>query len=425
MKKILKFLIVFAVFLLLPVSAKADEKVINIHLFYGNGCPHCAAEEEFLTDYLKDRTDVKLYKYEVWYDSHNQELLSKVQKEMGTTNKNGVPFTVIGKKTIVGYADGVTDEQIKDAINYYLNNDYRDYAGEITGKVKKAEVKKVETKKENKIEKADDTTSTQKEKDKALDEVNKTLKTHPILKKINVKNVSLPIIAILLGLVDGFNPCAMWILIFLITMLFNMKDRKKMWILGLTFILTSGIVYLMFMLAWLNLATFISKIAFIRLLIAVIALVVGLINVYKYIDSLKKKDEGCDVVDKKDRKKIMEKIISITHEKKFIIALLGIMVLAASVNIIELMCSIGIPLLFTQILAMNNLSTFSYMIYMFIYIFFFLIDDIVIFVISMVTLKVTGLSTKYTKYSHLIGGIIMLIIGLLLIIKPELLMFNF
>lgn len=424
MKKILKFLIVFAVFLLLPVSAKADEKVINIHLFYGNGCPHCAAEEEFLSDYLKDRTDVKLYKYEIWYDSHNQELLSKVQKEMGTTNKNGVPFTVIGKKTIVGYADGVTDEQIKDAINYYLNNDYRDYAGEITGKVKKVEVKedtikdesKTEDKKENKIEKADDT----KDSDQTDENV-----TVPVLGKINAKKVSLPILAVVLGLVDGFNPCAMWILIFLITMLFNMKDRKKMWILGLTFILTSGIVYLMFMLAWLNLATFISKIAFIRLLIAVIALVVGLINVYKYIDSLKKKDEGCDVVDKKDRKKIMEKIISITHEKKFIIALLGIMVLAASVNIIELMCSIGIPLLFTQILAMNNLSTFSYMIYMFIYIFFFLIDDIVIFVISMVTLKVTGLSTKYTKYSHLIGGIIMLIIGLLLIIKPELLMFNF
>lgn len=424
MKKILKFLIVFAVFLLLPVSAKADEKVINIHLFYGNGCPHCAAEEEFLSDYLKDRPDVKLYKYEIWYDSNNQELLSKVQKEMGTTNKNGVPFTVIGKKTIVGYADGVTDEQIKDAINYYLNNDYRDYAGEITGKVKKAEVKedttkdesKTEDKKENKIEKADDI------KDSNQTDENVTV---PVLGKINAKKVSLPILAVVLGFVDGFNPCAMWILIFLITMLFNMKDRKKMWILGLTFILTSGIVYLMFMLAWLNLATFISKITFIRLLIAVIALVVGLINVYKYIDSLKKKDEGCDVVDKKDRKKIMEKIISITHEKKFIIALLGVMVLAASVNIIELMCSIGIPLLFTQILAMNNLSTFSYMIYMFIYIFFFLIDDIVIFVISMVTLKVTGLSTKYTKYSHLVGGIIMLIIGLLLIIKPELLMFNF
>ena len=121
----------------------------------------------------------------------------------------------------------------------------------------------------------------------------------------------------------------------------------------------------------------------------------------------------------------MNKIIKITTEKKFILSLFGIIALAASVNIIELMCSIGIPLLFTQILAMNNLSTFEYAIYMLLYILFFLIDDIIIFVGSMITLKVTGLSTKYTKFSHLIGGIIMLLIGLLLIIKPELLMFNF
>lgn len=409
MKKILKLLTIFSIFLLLPMNVKAEEKVINIHLFYGDGCPHCAAEKEFLSDYLKDRSDVKLYKYEIWYDSKNQELLSKVQKEMGTTNKNGVPFTVIGKKTIVGYADGITDVQIKEAIDYYLNNDYRDYAGEITGKVKKTEeIKESSQKDKNKLENKDDENV-----------------TVPVLGKINAKTVSLPILSVVLGFVDGFNPCAMWILIFLITMLFNMKDRKKMWILGLTFILTSGIVYLMFMLAWLNLATFISKISFIRLLVAVVALVVGLINIYKYIDSLRKKDEGCDVVDKKDRKKIMEKIISITHEKKFIIALLGVIVLAASVNIIELMCSIGIPLLFTQILAMNDLSAFSYMLYIIIYIIFFLIDDIIVFIISMITLKVTGFSTKYTKYSHLIGGILMLIIGLLLIIKPEILMFNF
>ena len=82
-------------------------------------------------------------------------------------------------------------------------------------------------------------------------------------------------------------------------------------------------------------------------------------------------------------------------------------------------------ILFTQILAMNNLSTFSYMIYMFIYIFFFLIDDIIVFFVAMFTLNIKALSTKYTKYSHLIGGIIMLIIGILIIFKPEWLMFNF
>ena len=413
MKKFIKIFLLSILFLIFPLSVNADERIVNIHLFYGDGCPHCAAEKEFLSDYLKDKPNVKLYTYEVWGSSKNQQLLSDVQRQMGSS-ASGVPYTVIGKKVIVGYSDGTTDENIKQSVEYYLNeeNEYRDYAGEVTG---------VSKKNSSKIE-----TPTKEEKDDNSNEENTFSEevSVPVLGKINAKSVSLPLLAVVLGFVDGFNPCAMWILIFLITMLFNMKDKKKMWILGLTFIITSGVVYLLFMLTWLNLATFISKISFIRLLIALVAIVVGIINLSKYISSLNKKDDGCDVVDKKERKKIMEKIISITKEKKFVLAILGIMVLAASVNIVELMCSVGLPLVFTQILAMNDLSTFSYMIYMFIYIFFFLIDDIVVFAIAMITLKVTGISTKYTKYSHLIGGIIMLIIGILMIVKPELLMFN-
>lgn len=407
MKKILNYILVLVLtFLLIPLTAKADE-VINIHLFYGDGCPHCAHEKEFLEEYLKDAHDVKLYKYEVWYDSDNQELLSEVQEKLNN-KQSGVPYTVIGDKVIIGYSEGVTDVNIKKYIDDYKNDisSYRDYVGEITG------ISKV---------KADNKDKTQK-REKNTD--NSTNIDVPVLGNINAKTVSLPILSIVLGFIDGFNPCAMWILIFLITMLFSMKDKKKMWILGLTFILTSGIVYLLFMLTWLNLATFISKISFIRLAIAFVAIIVGIINLVKFSNSLTKKDDGCDVVDKKERKKIMQQITKITKEKKFILAIVGIIALAASVNIIELMCSIGIPLLFTQILAMNDLSTMQYGIYMFIYIFFFLIDDIVIFGISMFTLNVTGISTKYTKYSHLIGGIIMLLIGLLLIIKPELLMFN-
>lgn len=422
MKKLRKILLVLILMLVVvPFNVKADEKVINIYLFYGDGCPHCAAEEEFLDEYLKDKDNVKLYKYEVWYDKTNQEYLQKVQKKLND-KQSGVPYTVIGDKVLLGYMDGVTDVTIKNYIDYYYNNDYVDYVGKITNvsdirdDSDKIDTKNNDKKQENKLEKSNE---------EVLDNVDNMLKKYPVLNKLSAKKISLPLLSIVLGLVDGFNPCAMWILIFLITMLFNMKDRKKMWILGLTFIVTSGIVYLLFMLTWLNLATFISKLSFIRLLIALIALVVGIINISKFANSLIKKDEGCDVVDKKDRKNIMNKIIKITTEKKFILALFGIIALAASVNIIELMCSIGIPLLFTQILAMNNLSTFEYAIYMLLYILFFLIDDIIIFVGSMITLKVTGLSTKYTKFSHLIGGIIMLLIGLLLIIKPELLMFNF
>ena len=408
MRKYIKLLVLGLAFLLFPLSVNAEGRVVNLHLFYGETCPHCAKEEAFFDEYLKDKDNVKLYKYEVWNNSSNVQKLLKVQKQMGN-NESGVPYLVIGKKVIVGYSENYTPDEIKETIEYYLdeNNTYRDYAGEVLGVSKKPTVKKEEKKVEEKKEDS------------------KYEKTVPVLGKINAKKVSLPLLAVVLGFVDGFNPCAMWILIFLITMLLNMKDRKKMWILGFTFILTSGIVYLMFMLTWLNLATFISKIAYIRLLIALVAMVVGIINLSNYIKSVKDKDSGCEVVDNKERKKIMQKIKTITTEKKFIIALIGIIVLAASVNIVELMCSIGIPLLFTQILAMNNLSMVSYMGYMLLYITFFLLDDIIIFVISMVTLKVTGFSTKYTKYSHLVGGIIMLIIGILLVIKPEILMFNF
>ena len=395
---------ILGLFLLLtiifPFHVKADN-IINIHLFYGDGCPHCAEEEEFLNDYLKEEKNAKLIKYEVWHDKDNQKKFTTVQDKLDN-HSNGVPYLIIGDKVLVGYIEGTTDVRIKKYVEEYKTSDK--YVDKVTHILEgKEETKKDELKKT----------------DEEVDEYNL-----PILGKVNPKKVSLPVLAVVLGLVDGFNPCAMWILLFLITMLINTKDRKKMWILGLIFILTSGIVYLAFMLTWLNLASFISKIFFVRLLVALVALIIGFINLNNFYKSTKK-DDGCEVVDKKDRKKIMNQIMKITKEKSFILAIGGIIILAASVNIIEMMCSIGLPLIFTQILAMNSLSFGSYMLYMFLYILFFLIDDIVIFVIAMSTLKVTGISTKYNKYSHLVAGIITILIGLLLLIKPSILMFNF
>lgn len=241
---------------------------------------------------------------------------------------------------------------------------------------------------------------------------------------VSLKDVSLPIFTIILGAVDGFNPCAMWILIFLITMMFSMHDRFKMWILGLTFIFTSGFVYLCFMLSWLSLASFLSSVVLIRFLIACFAVLFGMVNIYRYFKSLNS-DVGCDVTDKKKRVKIMERIKKIVNEKSFLLSILGIVLLAFSVNLIELLCSLGIPVMFTNVLAMNELSTLEYVIYIGLYLIFFLIDDILIFVIAMKTLKIKGISNKYTKYSHLIGGVIMVLLGILMVIKPEWLMFNF
>ena len=244
----------------------------------------------------------------------------------------------------------------------------------------------------------------------------------PLIGKVNMKNVSLTTSAIVIGLVDGFNPCAMWILLFLISVLIGMKDRKRMWTLGLTFLLTSALVYMLIMLSWINIAVKITTIVWIRNIIALVAIIGGLLNLRSFIKS---NDSGCDVVDKNKRKTIFNKIKKFTHEKSFFLALVGVMGLAISVNLVELACSAGLPIVFSELLALNNVSSFMKFMYTLIYIFFFLIDDLIIFFIAMLTMKVSGISTKYNKYSHVLGGIIMLVVGILLIFKPEWLMFQF
>lgn len=201
-----------------------------------------------------------------------------------------------------------------------------------------------------------------------------------------------------------------------------MKDTKRKWTLGITFLVSSALIYLLFMVAWLKIAISITGITWIRIGIAIIALLGGVMNLKKFCNT---KETGCTVTNQKQRKKMMDQIKKFTSQKSFILAILGVIILSFSVNLVELACSAGLPLLFTQILAINHLPGYQYGLYIFLYILFFLLDDIIVFSVAMLTMKLTGISNKYAKWSNLIGGIIMLLIGLLLIIKPGILMFSF
>lgn len=243
----------------------------------------------------------------------------------------------------------------------------------------------------------------------------------PILGEIVTENLSLPLLSMVIGILDGFNPCAMWTLIFLISLLLGMKDRRRMWILGSAFIVTSAFVYFLFLSAWLNFFLLLGFVFWIRVVIGLVALGAG---IYSLRDYHINKDGGCKVTGNENRKKTLDKLKNITHERKFIVALFGIIVLAFAVNLIELVCSAGLPAVYTQVLSLNDLPTLKYYSYILIYIFFFMIDDLFVFVIAMVTLHATGIQTKYARFSRLIGGILMFIIGILLLFKPELLMFG-
>ncbi len=389
------------------VSAKDNEK-ITLYLFHGDGCPHCAEEEKFLGSIEEKYQNLEIERYEVWYNSENAALLSKIENELNI-RRSGVPTTIIGDTVISGFSDSIASK-IERAINYYEENEYADVVLEIKNGTYA------------KVEKTDDDTDSvdkfTKEEEKTDEEVTVDV---PVFGKINLKNVSLMSAAVIIGLIDGFNPCAMWILLFLISVLIGMKDRKRMWALGLTFLVTSALVYMIIMLSWISVAVKITTIVWIRNLIAVVALIGGVINLKSFLFS---HDSGCEVVDSKKRKKIFKKIRKFTSEKSFWLALLGVIGLAVSVNLVELACSAGLPLVFSELLALNNVSSFMKFMYTVLYILFFLIDDLIVFLIAMFTMKVTGISTKYNRFSHLIGGFIMLLIGILLLVRPEWLMFN-
>ena len=116
-----------------------------------------------------------------------------------------------------------------------------------------------------------------------------------------MKKVSIPLVAVILGFIDGFNPCAMWILLFLINMLFGMKNKKKAWILGMTFLLVSGLVYFLSMLG-INFVLSVATIKWIKIAIAIFILVAGILNLRKYFKT-RKEEAGCTVVDDKKEKK--------------------------------------------------------------------------------------------------------------------------
>ena len=399
MKKLLAFLI--SLFLFLPISVNASE-VIDIHLFYSSSCPHCKQEKEYLKEKEKNDDSIKVHLYEVSSNEENSILLDKVQ-ELINGESNYVPYTVIGSKYKVGFNNS-TKLELDNIIKSYKEEGYVDIvSGIIDGSI------------------TSDNISDYLEKSNV--EVDDTVDI-PILGKVDPKSVSLPLLAIVMGLIDGFNPCAMWILLFLISMLLGMKDRKRMFYLGSLFIVASASVYLLFMVAWLNIVINVTEIKWVQILIAVVALIGGVINIRSYIKSIGK-DSGCEVVDDTKRKKIFGKIRKFTSEKSLVLASIGVVALAVSVNIVELACSAGLPVLFTNILAINEVGTNLSSIYILIYILFFMLDDLIVFNVAMFTLKITGVTTKYTKYTHLIGGIIMLLIGILLIFKPEWIMFNF
>ena len=243
----------------------------------------------------------------------------------------------------------------------------------------------------------------------------------PLIGTVSLAALSLPALTILLAAIDGFNPCAMWVLIFLVGLLLGMQDRVRMWLLGGAFLLTSAVVYFLFLAAWLNVFLVLGAIFWVRLAVGVVALASGLYYLYAFATDAAAE---CRVTNVAQRQRIMTSLRASVGERRFLVAVAGIVVLAAAVNLIELFCSAGIPAVYTDILAMNDLPAWQYYLYLLLYVTVFMLDDALIFALAMLTLHATSMTNRYLRISHLLGGLGMFAIGVLLLVAPDWLTFT-
>lgn len=395
MKTILKVLLLLMFIIPFNIQAETNNQTVTIHYFMERTCPNCAQVTSYLDDYLEDNEDIELIKYDILTNPEYEELFLDMvdvfDRDMAT-----VPYIIIGGRDLQGLYE--IQSELENTIDYYSQKE--DYV-DITYK------------------KINDQLILQS--DFYSEDTSQRTVNLPIIGKIELASFSLIIGAIFIGLIDGFNPCAMWILIFLITLLVNLKDRKKIWVLGLTFILTSGLIYYIIMMSWLQVVIKVATIQFFQVFIGILALIFSFFSM-KHFWNQHQKETGCEVTNTKQKKHLMERARKIVNSKNIWLAIIGIAGLAISVNIIELACSAGLPVIYSSMLAYQGVTSLESALYILIYVIFFIFDDLLIFTIAIITLKVTGISNKYAKYSNLIGGIIMLFIGISLIFFPSILL---
>ena len=356
---------------------------LTVHFFYLPTCPHCAEQKPFNAELGKEYPQVTWVQHDISKTSEAQ-FMSAMMKDHGLPADNlRVPMTFIGNNYVLGYESKITTGvQLSAMLADYVSKN---------------------------PQAANNTTS---------DEGKFTLDI-PFFGKTNLREMSLPALSVILGLVDGFNPCAMWVLVYLIALVMELNDKKRVWLIVGTFLFASGALYFLFMTAWLNLFLLVGYLRPIMIIIGLIALGSGILAVREYI--LTKGRPVCKIGDEKEKGKQANRIQEIISSPLTISTMLAIIGLAFAVNAVEFMCSAGIPAVFTQVLALSDLSGLEHYGYILLYDLFYMLDDIIIFCVAAFALSSTDFTQRYAGFSKIVGGTILFILGFLMLFAPGLL----
>lgn len=378
-----------------PPAAPAATAPPDIEAFVREGCPHCAKAEAFLADLQRQRPGLRVVIRDVGREPAAMERLKQVARESDAGNIR-VPAIHAGGQLIVGFSpEARTDRLVIDAL------DHRRAPPKAAGGD------------------AGTCAATDAAANCAIPVESAEAAPPPVFevsffgRTISLDDVGLPAFTLAMGLLDGLNPCSMWVLILMISLLAPLNDRPRMLAIAGTFVLIEGIAYFAFMAAWLNMFLFIGLSRLSEIAIAGIAIAAGLVNlkdffVYGWGVSLSIPDSA--------KPGIYARMRAILHAKNLTAAIVGTIVLGVLVQVVEFMCTSGFPALFTRILTLRQLDTASYYGYLLLYIAAYMLDDVIVLAIGVVTLSKHRLQEKEGRWLKLLAGLAMIGLGLYLLV---------
>lgn len=377
--KIKKILFLLTLLLVLPFTqAQAEE--VNVTLFYGDGCPHCAKEEEYLEVLQKQLGEnLNVQKYEVWNNKENENLLAQVRTVFDDDNE-GVPYLVVGNRDFTGFNDDIAKD-IKKAIFDNLKQNNLNVVDIIQkGSAVPSDI---------------------------------TLQENPtihfsLLGNVDATKVDTATLALTEGMSDAINLGSLWIMLLLFGILLSVYNKKKRWILGSIFVLTSAITYMIFALT--NLEFTINQTTFIRSFISIIAIIIAAIS----IDAHMKINVP--------KKSILQIIQELFGKKQMILYAICIIITSVIVTFTLVNQANSSPELFKTVLEIQNVTGGSYVMHMALYFISYLIASFILFAVVNTIVKEIFVENTIGTYNRLIAGIVMLIAAAILLFVPSVFM---
>jgi glutaredoxin len=363
----------------LPASAQtpgtpADTSAqAELHVFVREGCPHCASAKAFLAALgPEDLRGVVVVLRDVGQDEQARSDLERISRAVGAWPP-GVPTFLFKDTVLVGFDDsGHTGRALLQLI----------------------------------------------QQDGARPAVRDQVETQ-LFGPLNVNRLGLPLFTLALGLLDGFNPCATWVLLFLLSLLVRLQDRRRMALVAGTFVLASGAVYYAFMAAWLNFFLVLGLSNALRVSLGTVALLIGLLNVKDFFAFGRGPSFSIPDSAKPGLYDRMRRVIA---APTLGLAMISVITLAVLVNFVELLCTAGFPAIYTAVLTQHEPTAVARYAYLGLYILGYMADDALMVGLAVTALSRRKLSERAGRVLKLLAGSVMLLLGLVLLLRPGWLM---